>query len=235
MGEVLNNRILSLFYSKFLTKDVKDYYGMKYTSLMGQDGRIQINFTNPENLSFNPEVLKGQKEEFVLDFLKLIGFIRGWEEPLFKELLNRIDILYDGKKINNRVVYLNSSDTQLLNILSKSIVVYDIEGFYSPCSVTFENAYIEAEDHIQLNLNVKLLNPTYKNDKHLSDDELKDAIQEVIESDNGYDYSMIFADSLVGFFWNNPLLMDTDYMFITSSLDFFDKNGEKIKWWEGGY
>jgi len=58
---------------------------------------------------------------------------------------------------------------------------------------------------------------------------------ELADNDTFYDYiSHGFSDEILNFFWGNPLLMNREYMFTSSNISFFDKNGNEIRWWVDG-
>jgi len=229
MGEVLNGRVLSLFYDKFLSSKSKNYHGLEYTVKLDDDGQINIDFKNPKKLSYNPEVLLGHVEELIVDFLRLFGRSSDyWDQPLFKTLKEKFRLTVDGS--SDKQVYLNEKDLNKCRMAAKTIHEFKLEDFYSPCVVEYDYADSDGES-ILVSLKVKLLKPEFKG-KFVEDDELKLALREVLYGDYGQDYEHEFGGPVLSVFWNNPLLIDQDYMWTGPTLQILDKHGRHIKWWD---
>lgn len=235
MDEFLNPRLISIFYNKLVTEGKKNYQGLLYEISMHPNGGVILNFENPKDLSFSFEVLLGFKETLTTDFINLIHRSSfNFPNAIFKKLNDKIYVTYNGKEINKRIVYLNSEDLDTINRFAKSITIFKTNEFFSPCSTKFDYAQTDGEN-LNIGFDVKLLHPEYEGKPVKDLKELGEVLKELMEDDYTYDYtSYEFADSIMSFFWNNPLLMDTEYMFLTSNIDFFDHKNNNVKWWNYG-
>lgn len=241
----MDNRLLSIFYNKFLSREKKDYHGLEYYTYLNEDGIAVLAFENPKKLSVNLEVLKSVKDDLIHDFLKFIPKIGNdnYNRDLFKTLFNKIYVSYEGEIIEKdsdsqfkyrqyRDILINQEDLDHLKRLAKLNTEFNILGLESVCSVMFDNAVMEDSDHLRVDLNVKLLNPKYKG-VEIDYKKLKEVVNQLVDDDNFYDYiNHGFVDNILNFFWGNPLLLDRNYMFTTSNITFFDENGNQIRWWE---
>lgn len=239
----MNSRLLSIFYDKFLSREKKDFHGLEYSTTLNEDGIVILDFENPKKLSVNLEVVKSVKDDLIHNFLKFITIGNNYDNRYyFKDLFNKIYVSYEGEIIEKdsdsqfkyrqyRDILINQEDLGYLKRLAKLNTEFKFLGFESVCSVTYDNAVMEDSDHLKIDLDVKLFNPKY-NGVEVDIPKLKEVVNELVDDDNFYDYiNNGFADNILDFFWSNPLLMDINYMFITSNITFFDENGNQIKWW----
>jgi len=235
----MDTRILSLFYNNFLTPLKKELHGLIYTVTPNEyDGGIDFNFTNPKNLSVNTYVLSGEVEELIDDFVKFFPKKESdYNNPIFFDILKKVNILYNGELVEQKggEIYLSKEDIEKYKRLAKTANVIKINDFFSPCDVTFSDLVAESSEAVRIDLNVKLLYPEL-NGKFLDNKELVEFFTEAFKDDGFYDYISygIFADVLHNDIWENPLLVNKNYMFIVSNIDFFDKKGDRIRWWESG-
>ena len=234
----MDTRILSLFYNNFLTPLKKELHGLIYTVTPNEyDGGIDFNFTNPKNLSVNTNVLNGEVEELINDFVKFLPKKGSdYNNPIFFDILKKVNTFYNGELVYKKrgEIYLSKEDIEKYKRLAKTLNVFKINDFFSPCDVTFSDLVAEDAEAIRLDLNVKLLYPEL-NGKFVDKKELFEFFTEAFDDDRFYDYMYYsFADVLSDDIWENPLLVDKNYMFITSNIDFFDKKGDRIRWWESG-
>lgn len=242
----MEGRILSIFYDKFLNREKKDFHGLEYYTYLNEDGIAVLEFENPKKLSVNLEVLKSVKDDLIHNFLKFITIGNNYDNrDYFKNLFNKIYVSYEGEIIEKdsdsqfkyrhyRDILINQEDLGYLKRLAKLNTEFKVLGFESVCSVTYDDAVMEDSDHLRIDLDVKLFNPKY-NGVEVDIPKLKEVVNELVDDDNFYDYiNHGFADNILNFFWGNPLLLDRNYMFTTSSITFFDENGNQIKWWVDG-
>lgn len=237
----MNPRLLSIFYDKFLSREKKDFHGLEYSTILNEDGIIILDFENPKKLSVNLQVIKGVKADLIHDFLK---FIPQKNNDYFKNFFNKIYVSYEGEIIEKdsdsqfkyrqyRDVLMNREDVEHIKRLSKLITNFNISGIESICTTTYEGAVMEDDEHLRIDLNVKLLNPKYEG-VEIDNKKLKEVMAELIDDDNFFDYiNNSFPDDILNFFWNNPLLLDGAYMFTSANIDFYNQKGERIKWWGG--
>jgi hypothetical protein len=231
----MDTRILSIFYNKFLTKIKKEINGLVYTVTLNEgDGGIDFNFTNPKNLSVNTNTLGGEVEVLIDSFVKFLPKKESeYVSPIFYDILKKVKVFYNGELVDNKSceIYLSKEDIEKYKRLAKTINVFKIKNFFSPCDVTFLDVVSEDNTHIRLDLNVKLLYPEL-NGEFLDKEELVEFFKEAFEDHKFYDYvNDRFAGVLLDDIWGTPLLSDQDYMYTSTNVDFFDKKGDRISWW----
>jgi hypothetical protein len=231
----MDTRILSIFYNKFLTKIKKEINGLVYTVTLNEgDGGIDFNFTNPKNLSVNTNTLGGEVEVLIDSFVKFLPKKESeYVSPIFYDILKKVKVFYNGELVDNKSgeIYLSKEDIEKYKRLAKTINVFKIKNFFSPCDVTFLDVVSEDNTHIRLDLNVKLLYPEL-NGEFLDNEELVEFFNKAFEDHKFYDYvNDRFAGVLLDDIWGTPLLSDQDYMYTSTNVDFFDKKGDRISWW----
>ena len=236
----ISPRLFTSLINSLVTKEDKSFYGIIYTIRLSDDGTLKVEFKNPEDLSYNPEVLFGMMEEKIDSFFKYLSI--QFDTQIFKEVKSRFEYFMDGDDITpnsgkTRYVYLNKSDEAEMNRISKSITIFTWsdgnDSLYSPVECKFKGLRCESEDNVVIDMDVKFLHPEY-NSNLLSSDEFAKTLDELFSDDTFYDYSsQEFPNLLMEFVWTNQLILDKAYMFVTSQIDYFDKKGQ-VKWWENG-
>jgi hypothetical protein len=231
-----NNQLINLFYSKYLKK-INDIKGLVFDSSINGDNII-INISNPNDLSYSPDAVVGYFEEVVHDFSKFINGAETGGNRLYKNISDSLIISIDGEYAKNMNIvydkkfYLNKQDLRNVEHICDMIRVYKIDEFWSKCKVTFEKAYVESGDDIALiELNVVLLTPEWEGQPLRNMGILSDKISEMSENENFIDYEYEFASSVTSFFWNNPLMVDKDYMGTQPVLNFYTPEGKFINYW----
>lgn len=227
----MDTRLLSIFYNKFLSRQSKDFEGLKYTTKLNDDGIIIFNFTNPNNLSVNTNVLWSHVEEIAYDFGKFIPDFNNYSDPFFKQILERVKIEYEDINIEQRrgFIYLNPEDVEKFNRIAKSLNIFKYGDFWSPCTTIFVDLDNEGREGVRIELSIKLLHPEYKGEP-ISNSDLEKLMRDLYEDDNFFDYIQYgYPDSLHNEIWHNPLLLDNEFMYTTATVTLFDKNGEEIE------
>ena len=230
-----------LMINSFITKEEQSIYGIKYKISLDDDGLLNVNFTNPDDLSYNQEVLFGIIEDKISEFFKYVG--SEWNRDDFNDAKSKLVYYMDGrylKKKSRIPVYLNNDDKDNIKRLAKTINVFEwsegSESFYSPVELSDIKVVIESEDTVAINFKAMLLNPEYtddEGDKHdnMSLQFLGEVFNVLYDNDNFYEYVRdSFADKIIDFLWNNPLMVDTNYMLLTAEPTFYTKEG-MIKSW----
>jgi hypothetical protein len=236
----INPRLFTSLINSLVTKDDKSFYGITYNISLTDDGSLRIDFRNPKDLSYNPEVLFGMMEDKVVQFFKYLSV--DWNSQVFKEVKSKFKYFMDGEDITPktekvRYVYLNKNDKDDLNRIAKSVTVFDwsskISKLYSPVECKFQSLRCESQDQVVVDVNVKFLYPEY--DSILLDNQsFARALDELFSDDNFYDYTtQEFTNPFMDFVWNKVLIIDQEYMFVTAHIDYFDKSG-RVKWWDHG-
>ena len=236
----MDGRLLNIFFNNFISETPKSIYGINYVVSLNGNGGVDIKFTNPKNLSYNEQVLIGKMEEEIEEFIKYVGINRfdTQAKSLYNEIKDKFYYSMDGEEINKEPrysnVYLNDIDRNEIKKICKSINYFNWndkeESLDSPIDTEYLNMFMEDTDHLVVEIRVKFLNPIYNNSL-ISISELSGKLSELFDNDSFYDYYREeFPGLILNYIWDNPLILDKDYMFATCNVDFYSKEGP-IKWW----
>lgn len=233
-----------LMINSFITKEEQSIYGINYTITLDEDGLLNVKFTNPNDLSYNQEVLFGVIEEKINEFFKYVG--SEWNRDDYREAKEKLVYYMDGrflpKKSRRIPIYLNNDDKNNIKRLAKTINVFEwdstegSESFYSPVELRDINVIIESEDTVAIDFKAVLLNPEYTDYEGGKHDNmplhfLGEVFKSLYDDDTFYEYVRDrFADNIIDFLWNNPLIIDSNYMLLASEPTFYTKEG-MIKSW----
>lgn len=229
-----NSRLIKLFYTKYL-KGLKNLKGLVLNSSMdGQD--IIINISNPNDLSFGADAIIGYVEEIVHDFTKFINGTGNTNQfndnSLYGIITKKLKIYIDGDDAKEmEIVYINKKD--LIDVQNRCNMIreFELDEFWSKCKVSFREAYLESSEGINVEIDVILLTPEWEGQPLKDMAILTDKVREILEYDSAADYEHNFAGPVLGFFWNNPLIIDRDYMWTAPILTFYTPGGKRIRPW----
>lgn len=239
----LTPRLFMLMINSFITKEEQSIYGINYTITLDEDGLLNVNFTNPNDLSYNQEVLFGIIEEKINEFFKYVG--SEWNRDDFNEVKSKLVYYMDGRYLKQKsriLIYLNTDDKNNIKRLAKTINVFewdsngDPEAFYSPVELSDIKVVIESEETVAIDFKVMLLNPEYTDDESGKHDNMSlqflgEVFNVLYDNDTFYEYVRDrFADSIIDFLWNNPLIIDDSYMILTAEPTFYTKEGMVKSW-----
>ena len=229
--------------NSFITKEEQSIYGINYTITLDEDGLLNVKFTNPNDLSYNQEVLFGVIEDKISEFFKYVG--SEWNRDDFREAKTKLVYYMDGRYLNQKSripIYLNTDDKNNIKRLAKTINVFEwdstegSESFYSPVELRDIKVIIESEDTVAIDFKVMLLNPEYTDDEGGKFDDmplyfLGNVFAKLYDDDTFYEYVRDrFADNIIDFLWNNPLIIDAKYMLLTAEPTFYTKEGMVKPW-----
>jgi hypothetical protein len=168
---------------------------------------------NPNDLSYNEEVLKGVIENRFSRWIEMSGSLG--REYNSKNYYAKVSNLTNSKKF-----YLNSTDQSELNKITDKIYKLKYKDFYS--DIRIKNLKFTTDvDIIEIETGIILLNPSLivKSGnkiwlKKLSGDELVEKIDELNNDEHFFQEELqdLFPD-VSTFVKSKPLLFDDDYMF----------------------
>ena len=230
------NRLLNLFYSKYL-KGHNNLKGLILNASMNDEGNIIIDISNPNDLSYGPDTVVGYMEELVHNFTKFINGT-GTQSSMFSDnsiygfISKSLIVFIDGEYVKDITeVYLNKQDLSDVMSRCNTIHEFELEEFWSKCKVSLIGAYPESGEGINVELKVTLLTPEWEGQPLRDMAILTDKIREILEYDSASDYEHSFASPVMSFFWNNPLIIDKEYMWTAPILTFYTPGGKRIRPW----
>lgn len=220
---MISSKLVKLYYDKFLPKEL-DVFGLKFYPSLNGDYDISWHMENPNDLSYNVEVLKGYLEDKVTDFIKLTGYdiLRPQRERL--------------SQFNHKpLFYLNDEDEQEIRKQSDTIKEINFENFKFPVrikKVTFEPGYdwIRMEVYFVIeNLHIKRKDSKgkiwlQKLDKDESNSLINDNLY--LNDEFQQDYMYTLMQPVTNVIWDIPTVVNTDYMFIEIHYGFYYPDGE---------
>ena len=83
----ISPRLFTSLINSLITKEDKSFYGITYNISLNEDGGLIVDFKNPKDLSYNPEVLFGMMEDKVVQFFKYLSV--NWDSQMFKEVKSK--------------------------------------------------------------------------------------------------------------------------------------------------
>ena len=217
------NRELYLYFHKFL-KPSYDFHGLILRpNFLPNEGLIRWSIENSQDKSYSMETLIVFTEELFLTFCNLLG--GGFMSSFYRDN-RRYACSFEQ---SDRYYYINKSDDQkILNSIKQITKIDYKEEFYSDVECTYVNIY-PAED-FTVTIGMKLLNPHNKQHSKLINTGLKDAILDLVEDSDFYtEYEYNLFSPTLNIIRDLPLLFDNEWMYFTPSIDFRDKNNQKIK------
>ena len=217
------NRELYLYFHKFL-KPSYDFHGLILRpNFLPNEGLIRWSIENSQDKSYSMETLIAFTEELFLTFCNLLG--GGFMSSFYRDN-RRYACSFEQ---SDKYYYLNKSDDKkILNSIKQITKIDYKEEFYSDVECTYVNIY-PAED-FTVTIGMKLLNPHNKQHSKLINTGLKDAILDLVEDSDFYtEYEYNLFSPTLNIIRDLPLLFDNEWMYFTPSIDFRDKNNQKIK------
>jgi len=224
---MISSKLVKLYYDKFLPKEL-DIFGLKFYPSLNDDFGISWRMENPNDLSYNVEVLKGYLEDKVTDFMKLTGYDTGYDmHRKQREKLSQFN--------HKPLFYLNENDEKEIKKQSDTIKVIDFNNFKFPVKIkkiTFQPGYdwIRMEVYFIIeNLHIKRKDSKGKIWlQKLDKDESKSLINNhlYLNDDFQQDYMYTLMQPVTNVIWDIPTVVNTDYVFIEIHYGFYYPDGE---------
>jgi hypothetical protein len=192
------------------------------------DDKIRWEYENPNDVSFATNVVEGHLEEMLHEFLSLAGLATithannglDWSQ-LSKDYcrLSKEDV-YVSKNTRNKI---NNALENLDKIkLADSSVILDSECVVKNWSLEYPDT-----EALYFHLDLELFNPKIDG-VDVDDDELQDFIQSFIYDDDSNEQEQDIISDVMRVIYDEPNLLDHDYMFISPIIGYFDTFGNGL-------
>lgn len=218
-------RLIKLYYEKLKKPTI--IYGLVLHPFMIDD-KIRWEYENPNDVSFATTVVEGHLEEMLHDFLSLAGLATithannglDWSE-LSKDYcrLSKEDV-YVSKNTRNKI---NNALENLDKIkLADGSVILDSECVVKNWSLEYPDT-----EALYFHLDLELFNPIIEG-VNADDDELQDFIQSFVYDDDANEQEQDIISDVMRVIYDEPNLLDHDYMFIKTGIGYFDTFGNGL-------
>jgi hypothetical protein len=222
---MVSQRLIKLYYNKLKKPTI--IYGLVLHPFMIDD-KIRWEYENPNDVSFATTVVEGHLEEMLHDFLSLAGLATithannglDWSQ-LSKDYcrLSKEDV-YVSKNTRNKI---NNALENLDKIkLADSSVILDSECVVKNWSLEYPDT-----EALYFHLDLELFNPKIDG-VDVDDDELQDFIQSFIYDDDSNEQEQDIISDVMRVIYDEPNLLDHDYMFISPIIGYFDTFGNGL-------
>jgi hypothetical protein len=222
---MVSQRLIKLYYDKLKKPTI--IYGLVLHPFMIDD-KIRWEYENPNDVSFATNVVEGHLEEMLHEFLSLAGLSTithannglDWSQ-LSKDYcrLSKEDV-YVSKNTRNKI---NNALENLDKIkLADSSVILDSECVVKNWSLEYPDT-----EALYFHLDLELFNPKIDG-VDVDDDELQDFIQSFIYDDDSNEQEQDIISDVMRVIYDEPNLLDHDYMFISPIIGYFDSFGNGL-------
>jgi hypothetical protein len=222
---MVSQRLIKLYYDKLKKPTI--IYGLVLHPFMIDD-KIRWEYENPNDVSFATNVVEGHLEEMLHEFLSLAGLSTithannglDWSQ-LSKDYcrLSKEDV-YVSKNTRNKI---NNALENLDKIkLADSSVILDSECVVKNWSLEYPDT-----EALYFHLDLELFNPKIDG-VDVDDDELQDFIQSFIYDDDSNEQEQDIISDVMRVIYDEPNLLDHDYMFISPIIGYFDTFGNGL-------
>jgi hypothetical protein len=222
---MVSQRLIKLYYDKLKKPTI--IYGLVLHPFMIDD-KIRWEYENPNDVSFATNVVEGHLEEMLHEFLSLAGLATithannglDWSQ-LSKDYcrLSKEDV-YVSKNTRNKI---NNVLENLDKIkLADSSVILDSECVVKNWSLEYPDT-----EALYFHLDLELFNPKIDG-VDVDDDELQDFIQSFIYDDDSNEQEQDIISDVMRVIYDEPNLLDHDYMFISPIIGYFDTFGNGL-------
>lgn len=222
---MVSQRLIKLYYDKLKKPTI--IYGLVLHPFMIDD-KIRWEYENPNDVSFATNVVEGHLEEMLHEFLSLAGLATithannglDWSQ-LSKDYcrLNKDDV-YVSKNTRNKI---NKALENLDKIrLEDGSVILDSECVVKNWSLEYPDT-----EALYFHLDLELFNPVIDGN-FVEDDELQDFIQSFIYDDDSNEQEQDIISDVMNVIYDEPNLLDHDYMFIMPVIGYFDTFGNGL-------
>jgi hypothetical protein len=222
---MVSQRLIKLYYNKLKKPTI--IYGLVLHPFMIDD-KIRWEYENPNDVSFATNVVEGHLEEMLHEFLSLAGLATithannglDWSQ-LSKDYcrLSKEDV-YVSKNTRNKI---NNALENLDKIkLADSSVILDSECVVKNWSLEYPDT-----EALYFHLDLELFNPKIDG-VDVDDDELQDFIQSFIYDDDSNEQEQDIISDVMRVIYDEPNLLDHDYMFISPIIGYFDSFGNGL-------
>jgi hypothetical protein len=222
---MVSERLIKLYYNKLKKPTVK--YGLVLHPFM-VDNKIKWEVENPNDVSFSSTVVEGHLEEMLHDFLKLAGVTNGYNPT---SGLDWSELSRNYCRLNKDDVYVSKNTRNKINESLENLnkIKLDDNGsiLISECFVKNWSLEYPDTEALYFHLDLELVNPKI-DDEDVDDDTLQDFIQSFVYDDDANEQEQEIISDIMRVIYDEPNLLDHDYMFIAPVIGYFDTFGNGL-------
>ena len=222
---MVSERLIKLYYNKLKKPTIM--YGLVLHPFM-VDNKIKWEVENPNDVSFASTVVEGHLEEMLHDFLKLAGVTNGYNPT---SGLDWSELSRNYCRLNKDDVYVSKNTRNKINESLENLnkIKLDDNGsiLISECFVGNWSLEYHDTDALYFHLDLELSNPKI-NDEDVDDDTLQDFIQSFVYDDDANEQEQEIISDIMRVIYDEPNLLDHDYMFIAPVIGYFDTFGNGL-------
>ncbi len=215
------SRVIQNYYDKFLKKEYNFHGLFLYPKMIGD--KILWYHKNPENKSFSLNAVEGFAQEKFHDYTKFIG------DYDYYRLYNKSVCIVDHGKVGKGKLYISKEDKIRFENACQDITDMEFRGMYFDFSIVDleldnsfnEDFYIGCKINFTKGINIR------KGEYYKTYDTIKEQLCEILIHDDFRDYEYQLFNLIGQIIYNNPLLFDNDYMYITYDIIAYSE-GKKI-------
>ena len=222
---MVSQRLIKLYYDKLKKPTI--IHGLVLHPFM-VDNKIKWEVENPNDVSFASTVVEGHLEEMLHDFLKLAGVTNGYNPT---SGLDWSELSRNYCRLNKDDVYISKNTRNKINESLENLnkIKLDDNGsiLISECFVRNWSLEYPDTEALYFHLDLELSNPKI-DDEDVDDDTLQDFIQSFVYDDDANEQEQEIISGIMTIIYNEPNLIDHDYMFIAPVIGYFDTFGNGL-------
>ena len=222
---MVSQRLIKLYYDKLKKPTI--IYGLVLHPFMIDD-KIRWEYENPNDVSFATTVVEGHLEEMLHDFLSLAGL------ATITHANNGLDwsqLSKDYCRLNKDDVHVSKNTRNKINKALENLDKIRLEDgsaiLNSECVVKNWSLEYPDTEALYFHLDLELFNPIIEG-VNADDDELQDFIQSFVYDDDANEQEQDIISDVMRVIYDEPNLLDHDYMFIAPVIGYFDTFGNGL-------
>jgi hypothetical protein len=222
---MVSQRLIKLYYEKLKKPTI--IYGLVLHPFMIDD-KIRWEYENPNDVSFATNVVEGHLEEMLHDFLSLAGL------ATITHANNGLDwsqLSKDYCRLSKEDVHVSKNTRNKINKALENLDKIRLEDgsviLNSECVVKNWSLEYPDTEALYFHLDLELFNPIIEG-VNADDDELQDFIQSFVYDDDANEQEQDIISDVMRVIYDEPNLLDHDYMFIAPVIGYFDTFGNGL-------
>jgi hypothetical protein len=222
---MVSQRLIKLYYNKLKKPTI--IYGLVLHPFMIDD-KIRWEYENPNDVSFATNVVEGHLEEMLHEFLSLAGL------ATITHTNNALDwsqLSKDYCRLSKEDVHVSKNTRNKINKALENLDKIRLEDgsviLNSECVVKNWSLEYPDTEALYFHLDLELFNPKIDG-VDVDDDELQDFIQSFIYDVYSSEQEQDLISDVMRVIYDEPNLLDHDYMFISPIIGYFDTFGNGL-------
>ena len=222
---MVSQRLIKLYYNKLKKPTI--IYGLVLHPFM-IDNKIRWEYENPNDVSFATNVVEGHLEEMLHDFLSLAGL------ATITHANNGLDwsqLSKDYCRLSKDDVHVSKNTRNKINKALENLNKIRLEDgsviLNSECVVKNWSLEYPDTEALYFHLDLELFNPNIEG-VDADDDELQEFIQSFVYDEDANEQEQDIISDVMSVIYDEPNLLDHDYMFIAPVIGYFDTFGNGL-------